>query len=444
MWEFIYKHKTLIQAAVIIVLIIETLFTFDEFELPWDGLIDFLYYYGFRILVYIVAAITLIEGLGEKARLIVSRISLILLLAYIFLLCVLIDDSDIPREYGLFAAVWPAICIAALLCISKAPKSPKTKCTVLVAVSISTVAAAISGILMSAMGLVLLTNFLVVCSAVYASESAAETDHSTSRKRIITARILLVICLPLIMTGIILRGATYNYVDTGIMINWEKYYDVFKYKGVEYIDFDFKEGYAYSYEETDYRTDTEGYKKVPEFNICDKVSKKEAFWYGTDKDTAYNVKNDSGCSLYLIDYSLYCPKSDVKKVRDFYYGDHYPKWKITIEIASNEKDVSQKIFFNKKDISFMQSLDLKKPQNKISRKESEKYKEKIFGTAADISIKKYSSDNVAEGEMKLYILDGCWYAGNIYYDEGDKVYKLPNYINKKLNEALEKSGAVKK
>ena len=37
--------------------------------------------------------------------------------------------------------------------------------------------------------------------------------------------------LPLIMTGIILRGATYNYVDTGIMINWEKYYDVFKYKG---------------------------------------------------------------------------------------------------------------------------------------------------------------------------------------------------------------------
>lgn len=222
-----------------------------------------------------------------------------------------------------------------------------------------------------------------------------------------------------------------TYTDTGIVIEKEYGKEVFEYEGVKYevlpLD-EMDDIFVYS---PNYEADM-----TIAFNLSTLQSTSRLLSGMKYTCNAYEVKNDTGETLYFDEEFLYCPKEKLDQVMEFYTDD--ANYEMTLDWIKQDtgREFSREIQLSEEEWKAIENL---------SEKDGEEISEKQMTKCEYVSLIKMSKDKVVYGELSLVCLDGTWYWENYMWDEmyevEDGMYgillKLPENLNKKLNEVKE-------
>ncbi len=257
--------------------------------------------------------------------------------------------------------------------------------------------------------------------------------------KVIKAGGVVSIFIGILMTGfvagsfismrMVYSGDDYGYVDTGIMVTWDKLYESFSYNDVKYKELDFTEGnifwtYCYLVEEN------KAWK--PSINIRDKVSLYSVVSGDDGKETLYTAKTGNGIELYSDELFIFCAEKEGQKIIEYYAEDIGEKW--TFCLYDGDRNLKYNVDVSEADVK---ALNAVKSNKKISY---EYYENEIEGEIISVS-----SDGLIERSAYLIFVDGKWYWSSGDLDKKkstvDKefyyAYELPESFEKKLPHEFE-------
>lgn len=173
-----------------------------------------------------------------------------------------------------------------------------------------------------------------------------------------------------------------DYVDTGIMIQWDSY-NTFTYEGQKYKRLNITDEDDFLYSDNQIRTE-----KSAVFNIC-----RKGFWEtlfnAYEKEVMYTVENGVEVSIYSDGYDIFYPITEEERVLDYYTDFYSYEWYCFVcDVEDNEE--TYKLNLTKQEIDLIEQY---------SGVEMEETDENIDMESEYISIYKISPDEVYRGEM---------------------------------------------